>query len=144
MENQESKTTKSTPSTKRGRKPKAKGLGDTIEQITTATGIKAAVDWFSKTTGIDCGCEARKDKLNKLLQYSRVQCLTLDEYQWLDNYYKSGSNKLSSAEQYMVSLIHARVFGHKVWSPCTCSPREWKRFIDELNVVYLEYNNPEM
>ena len=34
----------------RGRK--AKGLGDTIEQITTATGIKSVVDKIAEETGI--------------------------------------------------------------------------------------------
>ena len=41
---------------KRGRK-KAIGLGDTIEAITEATGIKKVVDIISDITGIDCGCK---------------------------------------------------------------------------------------
>lgn len=43
---------------------KSKGLGDTIEKITTATGIKKVVDTVSKTTGKDCGCGKRKEALN--------------------------------------------------------------------------------
>lgn len=46
-----------------------KGLGDTIERITTATGIKKAVDYISEKTGKDCGCERRKDALNKRFEY---------------------------------------------------------------------------
>ncbi len=42
----------------------SKGLGDTIEKITTATGIKKAVDTVSKVTGRECGCGRRKEKLN--------------------------------------------------------------------------------
>ena len=42
-------------------KRKAKGFGDTIEAITEATGIKAVVEVFSKATGIDCGCDKRKE-----------------------------------------------------------------------------------
>ncbi len=45
---------------------KSKGLGDSIEKITTATGIKKAVDTLSDITGIDCGCTQRKERLNKL------------------------------------------------------------------------------
>jgi len=45
-----------------------KGLGDTIERVTTKTGIKKAVDYVSEKTGIDCGCSARKNKLNKLIK----------------------------------------------------------------------------
>ncbi len=39
------------------------GLGDLIEKITTYTGIK----WLTKKIfGEDCGCDERKDKLNKI------------------------------------------------------------------------------
>lgn len=43
---------------------KSQGIGDTIEKITTATGIKAVVDKVSEVTGKDCGCEKRKQALN--------------------------------------------------------------------------------
>lgn len=43
---------------------KSKGLGDTIEKITSATGIKKVVDTISEKTGKDCGCGKRKDALN--------------------------------------------------------------------------------
>jgi hypothetical protein len=43
---------------------KAKGMGDVIEKITTATGIKKVVDTVSKVTGKDCGCSKRKEALN--------------------------------------------------------------------------------
>jgi hypothetical protein len=43
---------------------KSKGLGDTIEKITTTTGIKKVVDTISKATGKDCGCNKRKAALN--------------------------------------------------------------------------------
>ncbi len=46
----------------------AKGLGDTIEQITKATGIKHVVE---RIVGDDCGCEKRKEKLNKLIPYKK-------------------------------------------------------------------------
>ena len=44
-----------------------KGLGDTIENITKATGIDKIVD---KVTGGGCGCAKRKEKLNKIFPYS--------------------------------------------------------------------------
>ena len=46
-----------------------KGLGDTIERVTKATGIKKAVDYVSEKTGKDCGCAARKEKLNERFSY---------------------------------------------------------------------------
>lgn len=48
---------------------KSKGLGDTIEKITTATGIKKVVETVSKVTGKDCGCAKRRDTLNRVFPY---------------------------------------------------------------------------
>jgi hypothetical protein len=46
---------------------KSKGLGDSIEKITTAIGIKAIAD---KIPG-GCGCGNRKDKLNEMFPYKK-------------------------------------------------------------------------
>jgi hypothetical protein len=45
------------------------GLGDTVERVTKATGIKTVVDKVAKTTGKDCGCKARKNRLNRRFKY---------------------------------------------------------------------------
>ena len=47
----------------------SKGLGDTIEKITKATGIKSIVERASKAVGKDCGCGKRKEKLNNIFPY---------------------------------------------------------------------------
>ena len=49
---------------------KPKGLGDSIERITKATGIKKVVNKISKKTGKDCGCNNRKNTLNRLFPYN--------------------------------------------------------------------------
>tara|TARA_R100000963_G_C4634135_1_gene98555 strand:- start:1189 stop:1377 length:189 start_codon:yes stop_codon:yes gene_type:complete len=49
---------------------KSKGLGDSIEKITKATGIKRVVDKISDITGKDCGCNKRKNKLNETIPYN--------------------------------------------------------------------------
>lgn len=52
----------------------SKGLGDTIDKITTATGIKAAVKAVTNAVGIDdCGCEARRNALNEAVPYETKQ-----------------------------------------------------------------------
>ena len=51
-------------------KNKSKGLGDSIEKITKATGIKKVVNKISKVTGKDCGCGKRKETLNRLFPYN--------------------------------------------------------------------------
>lgn len=45
----------------------SKGLGDTIEKITKATGIKKAVE---AVAGKDCGCNKRRDTLNRAFPYN--------------------------------------------------------------------------
>jgi len=52
-------------------KEKSKGLGDTIEKITKATGIKKVVDTASKAVKKDCNCGTRKDTLNRLFPYNK-------------------------------------------------------------------------
>ena len=48
----------------------SKGLGDTIEKITTATGIKSLTQLAMEAAGKkDCGCNKRKEKLNKMFRY---------------------------------------------------------------------------
>lgn len=49
----------------------SKGLGDTIEKITTVTGIKKIVETVTKAVGKeDCGCNKRKDALNQRFPYN--------------------------------------------------------------------------
>jgi len=57
-------------------KAESKGLGDTIEKILSATGVK---DLVKLTIGDDCGCEERKEKLNKLVPYDRRRKTDLEK-----------------------------------------------------------------
>jgi len=49
-----------------------KGLGDTVERFTKATGIKNLVDKVTEFTGKDCGCKKRKNLLNKIFSYDSL------------------------------------------------------------------------
>ena len=53
------------------KKSKPKGLGDTIESLTTATGIKAVVEKVSEAIGVPCGCEKRREALNEIFPYDK-------------------------------------------------------------------------
>ena len=50
---------------------KSKGLGDTIHKVTKATGIKTIVDKVSKGLNVPCGCEGRRQALNRLVPYDK-------------------------------------------------------------------------
>lgn len=45
------------------------GLGDVVEAVTEATGIKQVVEAVAKARGKDCGCQRRRDKLNKMIPF---------------------------------------------------------------------------
>lgn len=47
------------------------GLGDAIEAVTEATGVKAVVEKVAKATGKDCGCGKRRDKLNEMVPFKK-------------------------------------------------------------------------
>ena len=117
---------------------KAKGLGDTIEQITEATGIKKAVEMFSKATGLDCGCDERKEKLNQLFSYNRnINCLTEKDYKALTELIDPKKNTLTIEEQNTIAEIYYNVFNYRLQlSSCgSC----WAGKIQELRKVYNEY-----
>jgi hypothetical protein len=50
---------------------KSRGLGDSVEKLTKATGIKKVVDTVSKVTGKPCGCGQRRDNLNRMFPYNK-------------------------------------------------------------------------
>ena len=49
---------------------RSRGLGDSIDKFTTATGIKAAVNAVS---GGGCGCGKRRETLNRMFPYKAVK-----------------------------------------------------------------------
>jgi hypothetical protein len=115
-------------------KRKATGLGDTIEQITEATGIKKLVEFIA---GEDCGCDARKEKLNALFPYRNPKCLLEDEYNYLTESQVLSKDTLKPSEQDAILKIYNRIFGisREPTSCATC----WMEIIDKMQKVYQEY-----
>jgi len=118
--------------------PKSKGLGDSIEKFTKATGIKKVVEKVTEAVGIeDCGCDERKALLNKMFPYRSTECLNDEEYNWLDNFYKSRRSQLTYDEQTKMVAIHNRVLAaHRKVSSCGSCVRE---MINVMKQLYLEY-----
>jgi|TARA_R100000781_G_C4004335_1_gene101437 hypothetical protein len=51
---------------------KSRGLGDTINKFTTATGLNALAQFGAKAVGKkDCGCKKRQQALNKAFPYKK-------------------------------------------------------------------------
>jgi ABC-type thiamine transport system ATPase subunit len=117
---------------------KSKGLGDTIAKITEATGIDKLVKFIA---GEDCGCDKRKEKLNKLFPYAKPLCLTEDEFNTLDTYFKQNTNTLTSDEQTSLIAINNRVLNQKLtFSTCSSCLRD---LVSKLRVIYNEYTPEE-
>lgn len=116
------------------RPKKSKGLGDTIEKITEATGIKAVVEAVSEATGLNCGCEDRKDLLNKLFPYKQTECLTDEDNEWLKVFFEVNNNQLTPKQQTKVIEIYKNVF-NQVIQPSNCGSC-WRDRINELRKVY--------
>jgi hypothetical protein len=114
---------------------KSKGLGDTIAKITEATGIDKLVKFVA---GEDCGCDERKEKLNKLFPYAKPLCLTEDEFNTLDAYFKQNTNTLTSDEQTSLIAINNRVLNQRLtFSTCSSCLRD---LVSKLRVIYNEYS----
>lgn len=113
---------------------KAQGLGDTIEQITEATGIKKLVKFIA---GEDCGCEERKKKLNELFPYRTPKCLTEDEYTYLSESQVLNKQTLKPSEQDEILKVYNRIFGisREPTSCATC----WLEIIQKMQKVFNQY-----
>ena len=115
---------------------KVEGLGDTIEQVTKATGIDKAVKFLA---GEDCGCEERKIKLNSLFRYKKPECLTEQEHDYLSKWFSVRRNKVTHSDQLTLLKIYNRVFNASQ-EPTSCADC-FKLLLDELRKVYESYEN---
>lgn len=116
------------------RKPRSKGLGDTIEKITEATGIKKAVEFIA---GEDCGCDKRREKLNKMFPYPEPKCLNEDEFLKLGKFFDERPVVLSLEEQLMIITTFNRVFSQRR-KMTKCAPC-LKSMINDLENLFNEY-----
>lgn len=114
---------------------KSKGLGDTVEKVFKATGVDKIAKW---ALGEDCGCEERKQTLNKIFPYAKPECLTEDEYNYLDMYFTDKPSTISSVQQKELLRIYNRVL-HQNTKPTNCTPCFLSSVHDKLYKIYREY-----
>ena len=124
---------------KKTTKKKSEGLGDTIAKVTKKTGIDKLVKFVA---GEDCGCDKRREKLNKLFPYnSNIKCLQEDEYHILSGWFAIKRSTVTPNEQAELRKIYNRVFNKKTTaSSCSSCVRD---MVDRLRSVYLEYENKQ-
>lgn len=120
-------------------------LGDAVEAVTTATGIKAIVKHM---VGEDCGCDERKEKLNewgnkiqgKIATFfgrNNIKTLTPEEYEYLDAFFSRPRLTMKPSEQYRMLEINNRVFSQKLeYSTCGSCVQS---MVNQLKHVYDAY-----
>lgn len=115
----------------------SKGLGDTIEKITEATGVKKLVKW---ALGEDCGCDERKEKLNEVFKYrAKPKCLNEDEYHFLNVFFqKSVSRGIPQDEWKEFLTIYNRVFEMNIQECSSCGTVN-QSYYNEMKKVFNTY-----
>lgn len=119
---------------KENQEASSKGLGDTIEKITEATGIKSAVEFLA---GEDCGCDKRKEKLNNLFSYRKPLCFTEDEYNFISEFLSQGKSVIDMRTQKRLLNVYNRVFQARR-QYTTCAPC-LKQIVDEIKKYFEAY-----
>jgi hypothetical protein len=98
---------------------KPEGLGDTIAKVTGAIGLDKAV---KAIVGEDCGCDERKDKLNKIFKYRKIECVTEEDFVYLTNFFKGNTDKVSYEQRVRLVGIYNFAFNQNESLTTTCSP----------------------
>lgn len=113
----------------------SKGLGDTVEAVFEATGIATVAKWI---LGEDCGCDSRRDTLNRIFPYRKPNCLNESEYIYLKDHFESKTTTITPNKQRRMVDIYNRVFNEKKMTTA-CSSCFLNSVHKELEKVYKQY-----
>lgn len=95
------------------------GLGDVVEKITESTGIKKLVKAIA---GDDCGCDERKQKFNKAINWKtkKINCISEEDYKWTVNVSLKSKTRWKREEITRLVSVYNNVFNTKI-NPTSCS-----------------------
>lgn len=108
-----------------GRGKQKRGLGDTIEAITKAIGIKPCAN-----------CEERKRIANENFGYKLkvINCFTEEQSEWYENYKLIRTLTLTNEQRKKICELYAYVFNVPYFEPCVnCSPKPYLKMIEKLD-----------
>ena len=114
----------------------SKGFGDTVAKFTEATGIDKLVNFIA---GEDCGCDKRKEKLNKMFPYKTPECLTEVEHDQLTNLLPKMTVRVRPSEQLQFLKVYNRVFKTNE-QPTSCASC-LNDMLRKMKQVYNAYEN---
>jgi len=67
-----------------------------------------------------------------------------DQYQKWTEFREKVSNSISHEEFEFLCRLHADLFNHKYYKPCTCRPKEINKWIKDINEKYSEIDPNEI
>ena len=120
---------------------KSKGLGDSIEKVLKKTGIDKVA---KKVLGDDCGCEERKQALNKMFPYAKVRQFTDDEMSIYESVLPRIKGTISGADQSTLVKLYNKVFNaNKKPSSCGSCVQQTVAKLAKVYVNSCKVNNDE-
>ena len=107
------------------------GLGDVVDKITTATGIKKLV----KAVTDDYGCEERRERWNKQFSFKMKNPLTEEEYHLIKDAIDNRKTRFTPQDQEQFKQIFERVFEQKIQcTPCSFKSTVWERLSKAVKI----------
>jgi len=117
------------------------GLGDVVEDVLHSKPLEKVTNFVKGLIwkeGEDCGCDERKEKLNKAFPHLiQPKCMTEEMYKAFSLI--RGKRQLRSDERVEVAVQHAHLFNHKYSLPCKCSPKRYIDWIADIEKVWQSY-----
>lgn len=110
----------------------SKGLGDTIAKVAKATGLDKAAKFIA---GEDCGCDERKDVLNKLFKYEKPECLEEEEFDFIKDWKALKKSNVNYKEKVTFFKISNRIFSKKQSANSSCGACI-RTVVDNVCLVY--------
>ena len=114
----------------------SEGLGDTLEKVFKKTGIDKLAKFV---LGEDCNCDKRKEKLNKIFPYRKINCLTEEEHGILETFFSRNTAEISPSDQHALLKVYNRVLNVRQ-EPTSCSSC-WRDIVNQLKRIYKEYDD---
>tara|TARA_R110000765_G_scaffold26301_1_gene64258 strand:- start:220 stop:726 length:507 start_codon:yes stop_codon:yes gene_type:complete len=116
-----------------------KGLGDVVEKITEATGIKAVT---KAIFGEDCGCDGRKESLNGLMPFGikAVECVDESDFVYLKSFFSKTRTRIDRDNQVRLTDIFNHVFAKNMVPPSGCATCSKSGFVKAINALHAYYD----
>jgi len=121
------------------------GLGDKVNYLLNETPIESVTNAIKKAIfkeGEDCGCDKRREILNKLMpsKLVPVRCFTEQEYEDYKHFKDVRTLVMQNDQIDFVAELYSDIFAKQYFKPCPgCSPKPLIRMIEMLDKVFDSY-----